>query len=150
MLASAQECSATLVVSHSRTARAAGGVLVEDLNVSLGDTVERLRGELQRTRAQAAATIAASIEARKLRIEASVRVSDPELPGPADAPGAIFRDSTGRPWRVREVLPPASTWTQGESCLLFESADVIRRVWRYPGNWFRLPDVELEALSWQR
>jgi len=34
-------------------------------------------------------------------------------------------------------------------CLFFEAPHIIRRVCRYPEQWMKLSDEELEALSWQ-
>jgi hypothetical protein len=53
--------------------------------------------------------------------------------------------SDGELWIVREVVPTFDRRT-GAS-LVFESANVMRRLRKYPANWASLSDEELYALS---
>ena len=52
----------------------------------------------------------------------------------------------GREWRVREVPLPAYD-RRGTKCLIFETADAMRRVRNYPTDWADWPDDELYLLS---
>jgi hypothetical protein len=114
------------------------------------ETVAYLRWKVEKARAEAAATVNATIEARRRRLAGDASVDAPTDPCRADAPAALYRDSSGRLWRVREIAAPRGPWARGASCLLFESDDMIRRVWHYPTGWDRLSDADLEALSWRR
>jgi hypothetical protein len=51
-------------------------------------------------------------------------------------------------WRVVERDSRRDPGHRNDSCLIFASADAVRRVWHYPADWCDLTDVELEALSW--
>ena len=59
-----------------------------------------------------------------------------------------FLDTTHRLWSVRECrcegrIPGA----RGNSCLVFDSDGVTRRVWQYPEHWHQLTNAELEQVS---
>lgn len=53
-------------------------------------------------------------------------------------PGAIE-------WRVHEAPLPAFDRRSG-NCLIFQTAEIARRVRDYPANWFVLSDLELASL----
>jgi hypothetical protein len=46
-------------------------------------------------------------------------------------------------WSIREVDTNTLPGASGPRCLICESDDVVRRVWRYPENWPSLTDDEL-------
>ena len=46
-------------------------------------------------------------------------------------------------WTVREVDARRVPGALHASCLICESSDVVRRLWRYPRNWRSLADDEL-------
>lgn len=46
-------------------------------------------------------------------------------------------------WTVREVSADAVPGASAPRCLICESDDVVRRIWRYPENWAALTDDEL-------
>lgn len=48
-----------------------------------------------------------------------------------------------RRWTVREVKADAVPGASAPRCLICESDDVVRRIWRYPVNWLLLSDEEL-------
>jgi hypothetical protein len=48
--------------------------------------------------------------------------------------GHIVVDRTGVEWTVREVETP-QPWARGERCLVLNSRECVRRVWKYPSNW---------------
>jgi hypothetical protein len=50
-------------------------------------------------------------------------------------------------WSVTEIAGNVLA-RPGQRCLIFASADAVRRVWSYPAEWRELSDAELEALSW--
>ena len=52
----------------------------------------------------------------------------------------------GEPWLVREVRAPAFD-RRGGTHLVFESADVMRRVRDFPADWITLRDEDIYALS---
>ena len=58
-----------------------------------------------------------------------------------------FTDAHGEQWQVTERDAPEAPWARGPTFLHFETAGVVRRVWRYPGDWASLPDAMLEQLS---
>jgi hypothetical protein len=64
----------------------------------------------------------------------------------AEDPVRHIVDPDQRPWTVFEAAAPAYDRRSGR-CLIFDSADVVRRVRTYPANWHELPDAELYALS---
>ena len=51
-----------------------------------------------------------------------------------------------RVWIVREADTTLAPDAPGEHCLLCESAFSVRRTWKYPREWARLPDGELLQL----
>jgi hypothetical protein len=59
-----------------------------------------------------------------------------------------FIDAAYVAWRVVERDSRRDPGHRNDSCLIFASADAVRRVWHYPADWCDLTDVELEALSW--
>jgi hypothetical protein len=59
-----------------------------------------------------------------------------------------FTDAAYIPWRVVERDSRRDPGRRGDTCLIFSSTDVVRRVWRFPATWRQLTDGELEALSW--
>jgi hypothetical protein len=50
-------------------------------------------------------------------------------------------------WSVTEIAGNVLA-RPGQRCLIFASADTVRRVWNYPPDWRELSDAELETLSW--
>lgn len=40
----------------------------------------------------------------------------------------------GVKWTVREVDTPQS-WARAERCLVLNSRECVRRIWRYPSDW---------------
>lgn len=63
-------------------------------------------------------------------------------------PRLCFVDSKGTDWRIYEVASVNVPSPRGSNCLIFESAQAVRRVWNYPTNWHHLSSDELSALSW--
>ena len=61
-------------------------------------------------------------------------------------PSRIVMDAQGNEWVVHEVDTPQA-WAHGTRCLIFSSPAIVRRVWRYPEGWARLPPIELLALQ---
>jgi hypothetical protein len=60
----------------------------------------------------------------------------------------VLDPDTGRAWEVSELDARALPAARGATCLLFDGERAVRRVWAFPGDWQRLPDAELLALSW--
>ena len=56
-----------------------------------------------------------------------------------------IRDLEGRTWIVRETPLPAFDRRSG-SCLIFERAEVVRRVRNFPANWLDLSEKELSLV----
>jgi hypothetical protein len=52
----------------------------------------------------------------------------------------------GREWIVKEIPLPLADCDAGH-CLWFQSADVVRRVPKFPFDWFARSDAELFDLS---
>ena len=71
-------------------------------------------------------------------------------PAPGASPLRHYRDECGAEWRVREAPACGGAPAPRPTCLLFESATAVRRVWDFPPHWYFLGDTELEALSWRR
>jgi hypothetical protein len=46
----------------------------------------------------------------------------------------VVIDRSGVQWSVREVHTPQA-WARAERCLVLNSRDCVRRVWRYPPTW---------------
>ena len=61
-----------------------------------------------------------------------------------------YSDGEGRFWSVREKDASRTPGARQSRCLIFDSADAIRRVWIYPANWRLLSADGLIALSWTR
>jgi hypothetical protein len=68
--------------------------------------------------------------------------SRPERPEPI-----AFTDAKWVLWRVSERDTRNDPGRRGDRCLIFSSADAVRRVWTYPATWRSLSDAELERLS---
>ena len=67
--------------------------------------------------------------------------------GAADEPYPhVVIDRGGVEWTVREV-PTPQAWARGERCLVLNSRECVRRVWRYPRNWRTLDADSLLALG---
>lgn len=133
-----------------------------------------LRWRADRAKAAATATRTASVAARRARSDAqhhgrtawlharaehvgaaddAAPVREPSSPAwPAvgsDRTPRTFHAAAGDVWSVREVAVGAVPWAHGSRCLLFQPESAIRRVWRFPSDWRGLPDLDLEALSWE-
>lgn len=61
----------------------------------------------------------------------------------------VLEPGTGRTWRVHEQDTGSHSWAAGRLCLIFDAADVVRRVWDVPAEWYRLPDDALLTLMEQ-
>ena len=61
-----------------------------------------------------------------------------------------FMDETGTEWEVSEVDASEVPGARGGRCLIFASAQAIRRVWDYPSDWYRQSPAQLSAISWRR
>jgi hypothetical protein len=46
----------------------------------------------------------------------------------------VIVDRAGIEWTVREVETPQS-WARGDRCLVLNSRECVRRLWRYPTDW---------------
>jgi hypothetical protein len=58
--------------------------------------------------------------------------------GAADEPYPhVIVDRGGVEWAVREVVTP-QPWARGDRCLVLNSRECVRRIWRYPADWRRL------------
>jgi hypothetical protein len=67
--------------------------------------------------------------------------------GAADEPySLVVVDRAGVEWTVREVETPQS-WARGARCLVLNSRECVRRVWRYPLNWRSLDADDLLRLD---
>ena len=67
--------------------------------------------------------------------------------GAAEAPHPhVIVDDHGVEWAVREVRTP-QPWAQGERCLVLNSRECVRRIWRYPPDWRRLSAEALLRLG---
>jgi hypothetical protein len=58
----------------------------------------------------------------------------------------IVVDRSGIEWAVREVVTP-QTWARGARCLVLNSRECVRRVWRYPSHWRKLDADSLLRLG---
>lgn len=70
----------------------------------------------------------------------------PDRPLKAGERRRTFTDDEGVFWDVRETSVPAYD-RRGGLCLIFESANAIRRVRNYPPEWFEWSDDDLAELS---
>ena len=57
-----------------------------------------------------------------------------------------FIDETGALWSVRELDCRRIPGAAAERCLIFDSAAIVRRIWRYPAGWAALQDDALRLL----
>ena len=71
-------------------------------------------------------------------------------PTTGDAAPRDFVDQRGVLWHVVERDARRDPGARADRCLVFDCADVCRRVWRYPAHWRELSPDELVALSWSR
>jgi hypothetical protein len=58
----------------------------------------------------------------------------------------VVIDEGGVEWSVQEIATPQS-WARGKRCLVLNSRECVRRVWRYPRNWRELDASALLALG---
>ncbi|MBA3671904.1 MAG: hypothetical protein H0W68_07765 [Gemmatimonadaceae bacterium] len=58
----------------------------------------------------------------------------------------IVVDGAGVEWTVREIATP-QPWARSERCLVLNSRECVRRVWRYPASWRALNAEELLRLG---
>lgn len=68
---------------------------------------------------------------------------------PPAGPFVDFVDAAQVRWRVTERDARDDPGARADSCLIFASGEVIRRVWHYPPTWRELPPAALVALSWE-
>ncbi len=61
-----------------------------------------------------------------------------------------FVDDENVLWTVTEWDGGNVPGTRGAQCLIFQSTEVVRRVWQYPSDWRDLLIPGLIALSWCR
>lgn len=54
--------------------------------------------------------------------------------------------TTGTAWRVREARAIEVPGAEASTCLIFDSGQSCRRLWRYPAEWRQLSAVELLAI----
>jgi hypothetical protein len=65
----------------------------------------------------------------------------PAKGGAADEPYPhVVIDRSGVEWSVREVETPQA-WARGTRCLVLNSRECVRRIWRYPATW-RMLDAD--------
>jgi hypothetical protein len=65
----------------------------------------------------------------------------------AGRPRRWIRDANGVEWDVREIDCRQTPGALGPSCLIFDSEQVVRRVWSFPADWTALPDADLLQLG---
>jgi hypothetical protein len=58
----------------------------------------------------------------------------------------VIMDRVGVEWTVREVETP-QPWARGERCLVLNSRECVRRLWRYPPEWRTLDADDLLELG---
>jgi hypothetical protein len=67
------------------------------------------------------------------------------------AGGAVIRvlrdGETGRKWRVWLADTSRVPGARATQCLIFDTGDLIRRVWRVPDDWARMEPGALLALA---
>ena len=73
-------------------------------------------------------------------------LQDRHDPHERDVSSRVVVDAEGSEWVVQEVETPQA-WARGARCLIFSSASVVRRVWRYPAEWARLSSRALLELG---
>jgi hypothetical protein len=58
----------------------------------------------------------------------------------------VIMDRGGVEWTVREVRTP-QPWARGDRCLVLNSRECVRRLWRYPSDWRTLDAEDLLELG---
>ena len=58
----------------------------------------------------------------------------------------VIVDGDGVEWSVQEVATP-QVWARGDHCLVLNSRECVRRIWKYPPDWRRLDADALLALG---
>jgi hypothetical protein len=58
-----------------------------------------------------------------------------------------FNAEDGLPWCAHELFVADIPGARAPTCLLFESPDAFRRVWRYPADWTGCSRERLVELS---
>ena len=67
---------------------------------------------------------------------------------PDGTPARVLRDhTTGRKWRVWVADPRRVPGAPGATCLLFDTGDCVRRVWKVPDDWSRMSPEALLRLA---
>lgn len=64
--------------------------------------------------------------------------------------GVTYLDDAGVLWSLTEYNAENVPGSRGPRCLIFSSAEAVRRVWLYPAGWRDLLRPSLIALSWSR
>lgn len=60
----------------------------------------------------------------------------------------VLRDSdSGRKWRVWQADTSHLPGARAVTCLIFDTGDLVRRVWRVPDDWAQLPPTALLTLA---
>jgi hypothetical protein len=54
---------------------------------------------------------------------------------------------TSQTWRVRVADTRRQPGARGDRCLIFDTCDFVRRVWRVPDDWDRMSPEALVALA---
>lgn len=67
-----------------------------------------------------------------------------------DGGAVVFIDAHLVRWHVTERDARGDPGARGPRCLVFASAESIRRVWNFPDGWRDLDSAALAALSWGR
>jgi hypothetical protein len=70
----------------------------------------------------------------------------PPRPGQIAERRRYFNDPDGVHWEVREMKNPDYD-RRGGYCLIFESINIVRRVRRYPADWYEMSAEELQDLG---
>lgn len=70
----------------------------------------------------------------------------PESGEDANSAGRVIVDRGGVEWSVREVETP-QPWARAPRCLVLNSRECVRRVWRYPALWREMDPEQLLALG---
>jgi hypothetical protein len=110
--------------------------------------VEMLKEQTAHAAAIAETARFASAEARRQRAERRAAWGLNSVDNQCVVSPYAFHDHEGNCWTVHEVDTSSAEWSGGRRCLIFSSETAIRRVWRFPVEWRRLAEAELEALSW--
>ena len=56
-------------------------------------------------------------------------------------------DFEGTTWHVKEIDASALPGNRGPRCLIFETQELMRRIWHYPERWYELPDAALLVIG---